>query len=108
MAFMMVLLVALVGVAVWVYFHTNPRGVSRRALGLYNGAVLLVAMAAAILVGRWLYLDALVVKAGQAGLPVYLSVMAASTVLLVVLVLGGVVRDFFVFPAPVGAHRPGA
>lgn len=106
MAFMMVLLVALVGVAVWAYFHTNPRGVARRALGLYNGAVLLFAMGAAILVGRWLYLDALVVKGGQAGLPVYLSVMAASTVLLIVLAMGGMARNFFVFPA--GARRPGA
>lgn len=106
MAFMTVLLLALVGVAVWVYFRTNPLGVAWRALGLYNGAVLLGALAAAVLVGRWLYLDALVVKGGQAGLPVYLSVMAASTVLLVVLVLGGVARNFFVFPA--GTRRPGA
>lgn len=99
MAFMMVLLVALVAVAVWAYFHTNPRGVAGRSLLLCNGVVLLVALPAAILVGRWLYLDAVVVKSGHAGMPVYLSVMAAATVFLVVLVLGGMLRNFFVFPA---------
>lgn len=99
MAFMMVLLVALIAVTVWAYFHTNPRGVPWRALGLYNGTVMLVGIPAAIVVGRWLYLDAVVVKGGHAGMPVYLSVMAAGTVFLIVLALGGMVRNFFVFPA---------
>ncbi len=99
MAFMMVLLVALLGVTVWAYFHTDPAGVARRPLALYNAAVMLAAVPAAFVVGRWLYAEAAVVKAGQAGMAVYLSVMAGGTVFLIVVALGGMVRNFFVFPA---------
>lgn len=99
MAFMMVLLVALLGVTVWAYFHTDPDGVARRPLALYNAAVMLAAAPAAFVVGRWLYAEAAVVKAGQAGMAVYLSVMAGGTVFLIVVALGGMVRNFFVFPA---------
>ncbi|CAG0969420.1 hypothetical protein BURK1_01146 [Burkholderiales bacterium] len=98
MAFMTVLLVFLAAFSVWAYFHTDPPGVPLRSRLLYNGAVLAVAAAAAIAVGATLYADAIVVKAGQAGLPTYLSVMAGCTVFLIALALGGVMRNFFVFP----------
>ena len=103
MAVLMVLLVVMDGVAVWAYFRTNPRAAAARPLALYNGVLLLVAAAAAWFVGRGLYLDAVVVKADHAGMPIALSVMAAGTVFLVVLARAGVARNFFVFPA--AAHR---
>ncbi len=98
MAFMMVLLVALLGVTVWAYFHTNPPGVASRPLAIYNAAVFVVAVPAGIVVGMALYADAVVVKGGHAGMPMYLSIMAGGTVFLVVMALGGMVRNFFVFP----------
>ena len=36
MAFMMVLLVFLLGVTVWAFFQMNPKGISARTLALYN------------------------------------------------------------------------
>jgi len=98
MAFMMVLLVALLGVTVWAYFHTNPPGVPARSLAIYNAIVFLVAVPAGIVVGMALYSDAVVVKGGHAGMPMYLSIMAGGTVFLVVMALGGMARNFFVFP----------
>ncbi|HET9339748.1 MAG TPA: hypothetical protein VFQ55_12160 [Casimicrobiaceae bacterium] len=105
MAVLMVLLVVVDGVAVWAYVRTSPRAAPAGPLALYNGALLLAAAAAAWFVGRALYLDAVVVKAGHAGMPMALSVMAAGTVFLVVLALGGVARNFFVFPG--AAHGRG-
>jgi hypothetical protein len=104
MAFMMVLLVFLLGVTVWAYFHTNPPGAARGVLALYNAAILLAAVAAGLAVGRPLYLDAVIVKGNHAGMPTYLSVMGAGTVVLIVLALGGVARNFFVFPTSNHAH----
>jgi hypothetical protein len=104
MAVLMVLLVVVDGVAVWAYFRTSPRAAAALPLALCNGALLLAAAAAAWFVGRALYLDAVVVKADHAGMPIPLSVMAAGTVFLIVLALGGVARNFFVFPT--AAHGP--
>ncbi len=98
MAFMMVLLVFLLGVTVWAFFHMNPKGVSTRTLALYNTGVLVIAVLAAYTIGRALYADAVVVKAGQAGMAVYLTIMASSTAFLILVLAGGVIRNFFVFP----------
>lgn len=113
MAFMMILLVAILCVTVWAYFHTSPRGRAGRRLTLYNLGVLVIALAAASVVGPWIHAEALNVKRGIAGLPVYLSVMAGGTVFMIVLVLGGMTRNFFLFPgasAGDGGHgrAPGA
>ncbi len=98
MAFMMVLLVFLLGVTVWAYFHTNPKGVPARALAIYNAIVFAVAVPAAVVVGYLLYVDAVVTKGSHAGMPMYLAIMAGGTIFLVVLALGGMGRNFFVFP----------
>ena len=98
MAFMMVLLVFLLGVTVWAFFQMNPKGISARTLALYNAGVLVIAVLAAYAVGRALYADAVVAKAGHAGMAAYLTIMAASTVFLIVVLAGGVIRNFFVFP----------
>jgi len=98
MAYMTVLLVGLLGVAVWLYFHTNPPGVPTRALAICNALVFLVAVPAGIAVGRALYAGAIVAKGNQSDMPVYLSIMAGGTVFLIVVMLGGMVRSFFVFP----------
>lgn len=98
MAFMMVLLVALLGVTVWAYFHTNPKGVPARPLAIYNAAVFLVSVPAGIVVGYALYVDAVVTKGSHAGMPMYLSIMAGGTIFLVGMALGGMARNFFVFP----------
>ena len=98
MAYLAVMLVGLLGVAVWLYFHTNPPGVPTRALAICNALVFLVAVPAGIAVGRALYAGAIVAKGNQSDMPAYLSIMAGGTVFLIVVMLGGMVRSFFVFP----------
>lgn len=98
MAFMMVLLVFLLAITVWAYFHTRPRVSRPRAVALYDTGVLVLAAAAGYAIGRALYADAVVAKAGHAGMATYLTIMASCTGFLIVLLAGGVVRNFFVFP----------
>jgi hypothetical protein len=98
MAYMTVMLVVLLGVAVWLYFHTNPPGVPARRLAICNALVFLVAVPAGIAVGSVLYAGAVAAKGDQTALPIYLSIMAGGTVFLIAMMLGGMVRSFFVFP----------
>ena len=98
MAYMTVMLVGMLGVAVWLYFHTNPPGVPTRQLAICNALVFLVAVPAGIAVGRVLYAGAIVAKGDQTSLPIYLSIMAGGTVFLIAMMLGGLVRSFFVVP----------
>lgn len=98
MAFMMVLLVFLVAVTVWAYFHTSPRAAGARKVMLYDAAILLAAALVGYAVGMSLYADAVVAKKSHAGMPTYLSIMAGSTASLIVVLAGGVIRNFFVFP----------
>ncbi|MBK6395243.1 MAG: hypothetical protein IPF73_11660 [Betaproteobacteria bacterium] len=98
MAYMTVMLVVLLGVAVWLYFHTNPPGVPTRPLAICNALVFLVAVPAGIAVGSVLYAGAVAAKGDQTALPIYLSIMAGGTVFLIAMMLGGMVRSFFVFP----------
>lgn len=99
MAFMMVLLVALLGIAVWAYFHTDPPGVPRRSLIMYNAALLVCAVPIGFAVGFWLYNAARAIKGDNgSAMIIYLSIMAGGTVFLLLIALGGMVRNFFVFP----------
>ena len=99
MAFMMVLLVALLGIAVWAYFHTDPPGVPRRSLLAYNAALMACAVPIGFAVGYWLYHEGMAIKGDHGnGMIGYLSVMAGGTAFLLLVALGGMVRNFFVFP----------
>lgn len=99
MAFMILLLAVLLGLTVWYFFQLSPKGVPVRSLALYNAAVFLVAIPAGILAGWKLFADAIIVRGNHAGMPMYLAVMAGGTVFLIILAIGGMVRNFFVFPA---------
>ncbi|HQU48565.1 MAG TPA: hypothetical protein PLM09_05435 [Casimicrobiaceae bacterium] len=99
MAFMILLLAVLLGLTVWYFFQLNPKGAPVRALLLYNVAVFLLAIPSGAAAGWKLFADAMVVRGNHAGMPMYLAVMAGGTVFLIILAIGGMVRNFFVFPA---------
>ena len=98
MAFMLLILAFLIVATVWALFHTNPQGVNDRALLVYNVVVLALAVPVAIGIGVWLYADAVAVKANEKGMATYLTIMAAGTAAMLVVAIGGFIRNFVVFP----------
>jgi hypothetical protein len=93
MHFMVVILIFLLAAVVWGFFHANPQGVPGIKLALVNGAI-----AVGALVGSVLYGDAVSVKAGEKGMATYLAIMAGGTLFLIVIAVGGLVRNLLVFP----------
>lgn len=106
MHFMALILLFLLAAVVWGFFHSNPKGVAVLSLAVVNAAILLAATAAGILVGTVLFGDAVSVKAGEKGMAIYLAIMAGGTAFLIVLAVGGLLRNLVVFPiskrAPTG------
>lgn len=95
---MLLILAFLIVATVWALFHTNPQGVNARALLVYNVVVLAAAVPVAIGIAMWLYADAVAVKANEKGMATYLTIMAAGTAAMLVVAIGGFVRNFLVFP----------
>jgi hypothetical protein len=98
MHFMVLILIFLLGAVVWGFFHANPQGVPGIKLALVNALILLAAVAVGALVGSVLYADALSVKAGEKGMATYLAIMAGGTLFLIVIAVGGLVRNLVIFP----------
>ncbi|CAG1011387.1 hypothetical protein BURK2_04248 [Burkholderiales bacterium] len=98
MHFMFLILAILLYLVVWGLFQTNPKGVPKKNLLIYNLAVLVVAATLGPIVGYYLYLDASVVRAHDKGLPAYLGIMAGGTAFLIVVAAAGMVRNLVVFP----------
>lgn len=98
MHFMLLIFVFLVCVVVWGFFHSNPQGVPRGRVLACNVTVLVLAVAIGLAVGVVLYADASVAKASEKGLAAYLAIMAAGTAFLIVVAVGGMVRNLVLFP----------
>jgi hypothetical protein len=106
MHFMIIILVFLLCVVVWGFFHANPTGVSGTKLAAANIVVLLGALAVGAIVGTALYGDAVSVKADEKGMATYLAIMAAGTSFLIVVATGGLIRNLVVFPRSRRAPPP--
>jgi hypothetical protein len=91
--FLVVLVIALVS-----FFGTSPAMPAQRPVHAFNAVVLVLAALVAVAVGSWLFSDAVAVKSGEAGMAAYLAIMGGGTAGLLAIVLGGVVRNYFVFP----------
>ncbi len=98
MFFMFLILAILLYLVVWGLFQTNPKGVPKKSLLIYNLVVLVAAATLGPIVGYYLYLDASVVRADDKGLPAYLGIMAGGTAFLIVVAAAGMVRNLIVFP----------
>jgi hypothetical protein len=98
MHFMVLILLFLLGAVVWGFFHSSPKGVPTLSLAVVNAVILLAAIAVSVLIGVVLYGDAVTVKAGEKGMATYLAIMAGGTVFLIVIAVGGLVRNLVVFP----------
>lgn len=98
MPFMLLTLVVVVVIAVVAFFGTNPHVPNPRALLTFNVAVLVLSVPVGVAVGFWLFGDAVAAKPHEKGMAVYLGIMAGGTASLFVVAIGGLVRNFFVFP----------
>jgi hypothetical protein len=104
--FMLLIFVFLLCVVVWGFFHSNPEGVARGSLHFCNAFVLLLAAVLGVAIGLLLYADASSVKQGEKGLAVYLAIMAGGTASLIVVAVGGMVRNLVLFPRSKRAPPP--
>ena len=98
MHFMVLILLFMVGVVLWGFFHSNPRGVPMAQLHALNAAAILLACVAGAYVGAALYADAAQVKADERGMAAYLAIMGGSTAGLILVIVLGLVRNFVIFP----------
>ena len=103
---MLVIFVFLLCVVVWGFFHSNPQGVPRRSLHLCNAVLLLLAFVAGVAIGVLLYGDAASVTQGEKGLAAYLAIMAGGTASLIVVAVGGMLRNLVLFPLSRRAPEP--
>lgn len=98
MHFMFLIMGGLLCLVVWGFFHANPKGVSRRALLACNVGIIAAAAAFAILAAVPLHADALLARPGERALAAYLALMAGGSGFMIVVAVGGLVRNLFVFP----------
>jgi len=97
MPFMLLILAATTGIALWAFVHYNPGGVSPGSLLAYNLAVSAASLAAGIAVGMWLF-EAASGMPGKEKLAWYLGIMAGGLVFNVVMAAAGFLRNMAVFP----------
>ena len=98
MHFVFLILVFLVCTVVWGFFHANPQGVNARALLACNIAILALAVALALGAAIPFYGDAIAAKPDHKALAVYLATMVGGSGFMIVVAVGGLVRNLAVFP----------
>ncbi|HEU4353701.1 MAG TPA: hypothetical protein VFR66_17680 [Burkholderiales bacterium] len=98
MHFMFLILAFLLCTVVWGFFHANPRGVNTHGLLACNIVVLALAVAFAAAAAIHLYGDALAQRPDQKALAVYLAIMVAGSGFMIVVAVGGLIRNLLVFP----------
>jgi hypothetical protein len=98
MHFMFLILAFLLWAVMWGFFHANPKGVSRLPLLACNAGVVALALAAAAASYFILHADALAKRPDEAALAAYLAIMAGGTAFLIVVAVGGLLRNLVLFP----------
>ena len=83
----LIVLAVLLVIAVAAFLRTSPQGVERRRLLACNAATLALSVPAAIAAG-----------VGQKGMAMHLAVMSAGATALLVIAVGGLFRNFVLFP----------
>jgi hypothetical protein len=94
----LVVLAVLLVIAVAAFLRTSPRGVAPRRVLAFNVATLALSVPASVAVGAVLHADAVAAQVGQGGMAMYLAVMASGATALLVIAVGGLVRNFVAFP----------
>lgn len=103
----LVTLAALLVFAVVMFLRTSPHGVDRRSLAVCNAVTLALAVPASAVTGFWLHADAAALKGDGGGMAMILAAMGAGAVALLVICVGGLVRNFVIFPHSRRSRGPG-
>ena len=98
MPFMFLILAFLLCAVVWGFFHANPRGVDARRLLACNLAILALGIAFSLAAAIPLYGDALATRPGHTALAVYLAIMVGGSGFMIVVAVGGLIRNLLLFP----------
>lgn len=98
MHFMFLILTFLLCAVVWGFFHANPRGVNARWLLACNVAILVLGVALALAAAIPFYGDALAQRPDHKALAVYLAIMVAGSGFMIVVAVGGLLRNLVLFP----------
>lgn len=98
MHFMFLIFAFLLWAVVWGFFHANPKGVSRAPLLACNAGIVALALAGAAASYLILHADALARRPDEAALAAYLAVMAGGTAFMIVVSVGGLLRNLVLFP----------
>jgi hypothetical protein len=95
---MLLLLAALLCAVLWGFFAFSPKGVGGARLLACNAGVILAGIAAALGSALPLHADALAQHPDKAFMALYLAIMAGGAALMIVVALGGLVRNYLLFP----------
>lgn len=98
MPFMFLILAFLLCAVVWGFFHANPRGVHAGRLLACNIAILALGVVLAFAAAIPLYRDAVAKSPEHGAVAIYLAVMVAGSGFMIVVAVGGLVRNLFLFP----------
>jgi hypothetical protein len=98
MPFTLLTLAVVVVITVVAFVQTTPRVARPRAALAFNVAVLAGSVPLAIVVGAWLFGDAVAVKAAEKGMATYLAIMGGACAALGFIAVCGLLRNFAVFP----------
>jgi hypothetical protein len=98
MHFMFLILAFLLCAVVWGFFHANPRGVNTRLLLACNVAILVLGIVLALAAAIPLYGDALAQRPDHKAIAVYLAIMVAGSGFMIVVAVGGLLRNVVLFP----------
>ena len=98
MHFMVLILAFLLWAVVWGFFHANPKGVAAGWLLACNVVTVVLALAGGAAVGLALHADAVAQRPDERVLAAYLALMAGGTFFMIVLTVGGLVRNLLLFP----------
>lgn len=107
MHFMFLILAFLLCAVVWGFFHANPPGVNTGALLACNVAILVLGVVLALAAAIPLYGDALAQRPDHKAIAVYLAIMVAGSGFMIVVAVGGLVRNLFIFPLSRRSVRAG-
>ena len=106
MPFMFLTLAVILVVAVVAFFQTSPRMADGRPVLVFNVATLVLSVPVAIVVGGWLHADAIARRPHEGGMAMYLAIMAGGAAALAVVAVGGLIRNFGIFPLSRRAPPP--
>lgn len=98
MPLMFLTLIVVAVIAVTAFFRTSPHVAEPRKVLVFNVATLVLSLPVAVVTGWWIYADGSARGSVQPGIAAYLGIMSGGNAALFVIAVGGLVRNFAVFP----------